>query len=164
MVSKVITPPTDSLYKFIAIAGVVMVIWGSAFSWDKEYEYRLMLADYAADTEKASQQATYLKQKYDLLVKQREAVNRHASGYKDVISAIDQKKAEIYVQLIEARFPITKDKQRIEIMSEAMRVYRITGWLAIIAGLFMLLAGFWMWYHRLQKHVDQNWMNQVDEN
>lgn len=157
-----ISPPTDSLYKFIAIAGVVMVIWGSAFSWGKEYEYRLMLADYAADTERVSQHSSALKQKYDLLVKERAAVDRQASGAKKLLAAIDQKKAEIYVQVIEAGFPITKDKQRIEIMSEAMMVYRITGWVSIIAGIFMVLAGFWMWYHRLQKHVDQNWMNQVD--
>ena len=59
-----ISPPTDSLYKFIAISGVVLFLWGAAFPWNKAYELKLQSIDLAGKIEIASHQAQKLNEKY----------------------------------------------------------------------------------------------------
>ena len=61
------TPPTDSLYKFIAIFGLIILGWGVVFPWQQSYDYKHKTVELKSIIDKSRNNAELLKEKYQLL-------------------------------------------------------------------------------------------------
>ncbi|MCA2997687.1 MAG: hypothetical protein ING75_03700 [Rhodocyclaceae bacterium] len=146
-----ISAPTDSLYKFLAIAGVVMVLWGAAFPWNKAYEARLEGAVLRADIRVVGEKAVQLKGQNDELSRQLEAANDES-----LKQALRAKKRDLYIQLIEAQHPVNIGLEKVKVVDEANQMYMRIGWISVTGGAALTLIGFVAWYFRIQQYVDRD--------
>jgi hypothetical protein len=149
-----ITPPTDSLYKFIAIAGVVMILWGSAFPWNKAYELKLQAVDLDGKIHSVSQKAEQLKLQYAKLNSERKALDPKSEDFEVKKAAIKSEKMSLYIQMLEAQHPTDIDEKKLKVMHEAQVVYDRIGWASLIFGIVFVIFGFAAWYIKIQRHLD----------
>lgn len=149
-----ITPPTDSLYKFVAIAGVIMILWGSAFPWNKAYELKLQAVELDGRIQSVSQKAEQLKLQYDKLTSERKALDPKSEDYEIKKEAIKSKKMDLYIQMLESQNPTDIDIQKLKVMHEAQVVYNRVGWTSLLCGIVFVIFGFAAWYVKIQRHLD----------
>ncbi len=152
-----ITPPTDSLYKFIAIAGLIILGWGVAYPWDKGIEYKLKVADTEAEVKKGKLRVDHLKSLYDSLKSEEAKIKSGPKNHDNdlMLTAIDVKKQKLYIDILESQQPSDDRIAVLNVLQEALTSYRIMGVVSIIAGLLLSVTGFLLWYIRIQKYVDE---------
>jgi ATP-dependent Zn protease len=150
-----ISPPTDSLYKFIAISGIVMLLWGAAFPWNKAHELKLQSVDLAGTIESVSQRSQQLQIKYDKLNSKLKALTSSAKDFVTKKEAIKAQKAMLYIQMLEDQLPANIDEKKLRVMVEAQNEYNNIGWASISVGFIFVFIGFWSWYFKIQRHLDR---------
>ena len=126
--------PTDNLYKFMAIAGIVIAAGGG-------------LASYAA-WQKADQDLFLLQIDVDRL----KAEIQHADERELILPEIHVAQAELSARADRARD-----------VSNRLTGLAITSVLMILAGAGLALNGFRLWYTRLQVHHDELLRRQVGD-
>ncbi len=126
-----VKPPTDSLYKFVAIFGLVLFLWSY----------------YAADK--------FIDDHMDSVASYGEHVDDHDGlKYKVIEDAIngDTDKLDPFIQSL----PIS---ERAPFLKMYLQASKLTPTIANIhigrnAGLLMIILGFFLWYYRVQRHLD----------
>lgn len=149
------TPPTDSLYKFLAIAGIVMVMWGVSYPWNKSYESKLEGAGLKVQIKEVGQRAEYLKSLYAHLSSENDALDINDKDFDAKKEAIRKRKMELYIQLLEAQNPIDKELAKLQVISEEEEKLYIIGWASILFGGVFAILGFSAWYIKIQRHIDR---------
>ena len=150
-----LTPPTDSLYKFCAIAGLVMALWGGAFPWNKGYEAKLEAAQLRAQIKAVGQKAEQLQAQYDELTREQKALTS-SSASETEREEIRAKKRDLFIKLIEATNPVDTGLERLQVVEEAVITYQQIGWASILLGGVFMLGGFMAWYFRIQRYIDRD--------
>jgi hypothetical protein len=150
-----LTPPTDSLYKFLAIAGLVMVMWGAAFPWNKAYETRLEGAQLRAEITAVGERAKQLQGQYYELTKelQRLETSTTDDAKKHTLRV---EKRDLFIKLLDAQHPIDFGLEKIEVIEEANKTYERIGWVSVSLGIILTLAGFFGWYYKIQQYLDRD--------
>lgn len=147
--------PTDSLYKFLAIAGIAMIMWGVAFPWNKSYDYRIQLAGLDYQTKIMSVKMTQLEDQYRALTIEAENIDQNSKDYEIKSQTIRQLKTKIYAQSLELRLPQYKERQKLAVSMQAQELYAELGIICITSGSILGLIGFVAWYTKIQRHIDK---------
>ena len=122
--------PTDNLYKFIAISGLVLVVTSAVIIWSHDKALTSIVQEQARRT--------------SLLAAERKQVI-------DTQALPEQKKTEIAE--IEAQL-----KSGYKVFDIALGAANFYGFLALgldLVGLLAAAIGFWLWYTRVQVHHDR---------
>ncbi len=141
------TPPTDSLYKFLAIFGLVSLLWGFSVPWQKAQELaaaRLALAEEAANYEVQSEESK-LQQ---ALLEQELAQNKLDQAQYQV------KTMEIIGDLTRHSNHLQAKKALLGLNEAALAETNQIKALALWGGGVLVLVGFGAWYFLLQRHLD----------
>lgn len=158
-----IQPPTDNLYKFLAVSGLLLAGFSVYIPIQYLEEYNRAATEYYADTERSTEKIVGLRD---------ESV-RLAQCAIDMMDA-DKKGATIskrhkeYCDRLEKAQPLPDPIVEWRANSEALKVrgqwidilranYRraeVIGNVFFVLGLGVSIGGFWLWYIRLQKYED----------
>lgn len=160
-----INPPTDSLYKFVAISGLVILIWGVSFPWKKSFDLRVDIAEIQSKIEKAQSKAEPLDSQMEALVDERERLSKSMKTKEAEarIVAIDNEKLELYAKLLEIKAPISEKIEVVPVLRDGVTTYSYVGWTAILFGASLSGAGFVLWFFRIQRHIDKKIANDSNE-
>ncbi len=156
------TPPTDSIYKFLAISGLVLIIWGLSFPETKKYELAIdseelyvRIEGYEDLMDKISMRTRELVGQIEKL----EEKQKSGGSLPELDKAKSELQKELYaidIRLAEAKLNHDIDKASNEIMQKAVvKLTKIGNW-SFWAGLFLVLTGFVAWYIKLQRFIDLN--------
>jgi len=147
-----ISPPTDSLYKFIAIFGLVIFVWGITFPLQKSEEFELQRAEILTAVEESNNIGKRIQAKIVSLAEKRKSI----AGDDPERTDIDKQIKELRNQLIDSPLSINID-EKIEVLTvlkKSLVQFKILGWMSICFGLVLIIIGFLLWYYKLQKHID----------
>jgi len=133
------SPPTDNLYKFIAISGTLILIFSFAFPT----HYILKLGEEIADTTAAI--ATV-----KMRIKQLEMIKKGTPDYSKQLEKVNDLQAKLINNNI-------MNEQTIKLLY-FLFFQIITG---IIMGLALMYYGFSRWYLRVQIHLDEELKNKA---
>jgi hypothetical protein len=138
------TPPTDNLYKFIAIAGLVLAGFGIVTPF--------IIARQAIDLS--------VKRKLETEDRMREIIFRITeTAQKDQLATKEERKAQI--ENIGQDIKTIHDQFETDLETEAQRYRDATDTQVnyllgcIVVGLLIAGGGFWLWYKRVQQPLDE---------
>ncbi len=139
--------PTDNLYKFIAIAGLVVFISGIFLMSNSED--KLAEVGFSVDT-----LSSVIEDIQELV---------HESENNVISSAVNnpnqvEEAADAFVDLISERnklaYRIETINSELELELETIKKNTWRGFALALLGLLTSSAGFYFWYHRIQKYLD----------
>jgi len=81
-----IDPPTDSLYKFIALFGLAILAWGFTFSAPLEADYRIKAAELTANTKIAKSEVDRYSMERDAYRDEQRQVSENSRKWGDLES------------------------------------------------------------------------------
>jgi preprotein translocase subunit SecG len=155
-------PPTDNLYKFSAIAGLLFII----LSFYPQY-LNFKLNEQKIENMKNSKiLMTDLKlanEELELLRKKHEETNQSKEGNKptdEELSKYIQKRKELESRNIEIESVQELEKYYNEEINRLNFISHIT----FSVGILVMLIGFYLWYQKVQKPSDLILTNQTKEN
>ena len=148
-----LSPPTDSLYKFVAITGVAMVLWGAAFPWSKAYEAKLESVQVRGDIKAAGAIAAQLQVQIDELTAQLKDGQRVSEFDAEGIRA---RQRDLLLKLLEANRPADVGIEKLKVIDGANATYERLGWASVLVGSIFAVTGFVTWYIRVQRYVDES--------
>jgi len=154
-----LTPPTDSLYKFIAISGLVAIGFSVAYPWNKHIEYELKVAEVQAEIDKSQLKVDQLKDLFDSL---REQESKLPTRDRDQLDMLKEKEKNVVSQMREAQLPVDERRRALRNLNEALRSYYLMGLVSLITGALLATTGFWLWYLRVQRFVDSKMRNDAE--
>ncbi len=125
-------PPTDNLYKFLAIFGLVIVVMSFIFP-------HLLIFDLETQIIKLNGEAAVLE--YD--------IQSYERNSKLKISATDEK------QLRHRVAEVTGKKEIISGLAKQIKDLLGMLWIWIGLGIFLMIIGFQLWYFKVQKYQDR---------
>ena len=163
--------PTDSLYKFLAIFGLIIMVFSLVFPYRIANECGLKAIEISGELKILDLEIGSLKED---IAKFKEAVqgtmqdiikiekNRKLTKIeKDTIRTEALKKKDILAQKREKLLRIAikneelnNNNNKILYLLNQVRQYRIIFNFAAFSGFLMTILGFYFWYHRLQKYQD----------
>jgi hypothetical protein len=141
--TPVLTPPTDNLYKFMAISGLVIAIAGWTLPLLRLSSAEIQVAEAnraIAAAESAEARARWLAMEMSIDSVPDDAAR---STYLDATERLSDLVALAHIQQVEAK----------SLVSE-LRATWILGRISIALGLAVSIAGFVLWYKRVQKYLD----------
>jgi hypothetical protein len=144
--------PTDNLYKFLAIGGLVVFIFSIVYPTGKLLELEFQLADFKAGREKINIERNFLNKEIEILEKKESVGSNEIKVIRDKLLQQELKEADFNAQAekIQVSFKWIQDFQ----------------WLAIIGsllGVILEAIGFTAWYLRVQHPQDQLLEKQLAE-
>lgn len=116
--------PTDSLYKFMALSGVVTMLLVSWFYFTQKIQLELRLVDHGSYAHKLGDEVA--------------ALQGEARAKK----------------LHEAQELIKADHEKHQILVSNLGMLRWMMVIGVSLGAFLAFEGFWLWFHRIQKFQD----------
>jgi hypothetical protein len=143
-----ISPPTDSLYKFIAISGLVFIIWGASYPWTKSQELDLEVSSLISASDEVRIMREELSRQYEL-IKAEEVTPQNSDE-------INSRKHQVYLALLKAKKPIREKSSRLVQLKNSSRQYWFLGVCSIGLGLVLSSIGFYLWYSRVQRYLDRD--------
>lgn len=149
------TPPTDSLYKFLAILGLVLAAWAVSFPWKQAYEYELKVAELKCAELQRNIKVEKINTTLDGLKVERarlEKVNDSEAELK--IAAVDKRKQQLYIDKLEAQQPVDEKVEVLKVLSRAQTTYQHVAYAGTSLGVVLSFVGFICWYFRIQRHID----------
>jgi hypothetical protein len=157
-------PPTDNLYKFMAIAGIVICLTGLGFFVKKaeEYHSRHVKFENLRDFTVAQQEDLKMKLK-DQQRATKVFEEQAKKGNKDIFT-------DKFLKFIMDEFNLPalkaaeKHTELVRQHNEAIReinhtlfwllVYGAISFFTTVGGLWLAFRGFWLWYERVQCYQD----------
>jgi hypothetical protein len=152
-------PPTDSLYKFIAITGLALILWGTTFSWQKSFDFKIKLAELKSEIAYRSAKAESYERQYDILKEKIKNFSQLNNGEEDVDELRIQKR-ELYIKYIEYQQPIDKEVEVLSVINGAQMTFQVIGWVSVALGIFLSIIGFYLWYSKIQCHIDKKCLDE----
>jgi hypothetical protein len=136
--------PTDSLYKFVALAGLALMLFAATYPQAKMLELQVAVADAEALSEKLDANLDNTEKK---LARLEGIQNPHAAAL-EVVSELNLKNR---LDKAEVRRASTIVKAQLK----AMQYYLGLSIISLVVGTLMTIAGFGLWYVRIQKPLDR---------
>ncbi|QJR19698.1 hypothetical protein [Pelagibacterium halotolerans] len=158
--------PTDNLYKFQAIAGLVLVVVSSIFMYLRVSEDALevarisaVISSYETLLERDAEEIRAFREQLESREAENELDSVDLEGLQLRLSQFE----ELERQHRESAARISEDSalSRTRVDNTAMAhgpLFAMT-----IAGLIFMLHGFWLWYSRVQVHQDKLLRLQVEK-
>lgn len=155
-----IQPPTDNLYKFLAILG--LVVFG--FSWyvplqrleEHNREVAKWNAAWGPIIGRAQELDDSARAELDCVIARARGTAARKSTSKDC-SEVESKSAQSKLaarDLARAMEELRSGKEMLDYLGKQFVIYRNLGIVFGTGGLLSCVVGFWLWYVRLQKPLD----------
>jgi hypothetical protein len=135
--------PTDNLYKFLALSGLAIAIFGLVFPAIRISEIRLKLIE-------ANTQTRLLKLEIDQLKEDVDTAKKKSSVSPEEIGNIRKRMIEINVKKVELDGRTEQIKALMEDLNFARGALKVSAPL----GLVISFLGFYFWYSLIQKPND----------
>ena len=157
-----ITPPTDNLYKFMSIFGLVVVFSSAAFWWSASNEYDQFFES-NAEYVNSIFEGGKAYEKFAKKTNEGIAIYNSVAGDQSLLS--EEQKKELDKILIESE-KLSKEADAIINSNPATRIamntrtdkYDMAKYMSfsgIFIGVLVSVFGFYLWHTRLQKYIDQ---------
>lgn len=138
-----INPPTDNLYKFIAISGVVILIMSVGFPFSKATNLSIKEAEITADYIRLLEESKFGDDSGTLFTGNPKKSKEHTDFLNKQTKESNRTLREI------------EQKERIfKIFKQEIRFYTWVGAVGATFGFAVSLWGFFLWYSRVQKYED----------
>ena len=147
----ILKPPTDNLYKFISIFGLLIFLASFIFPQILSREYSLKYAEVEGEIRVLENEREYI----DNLKSDSEEPNQK----KEDDPAIKQREAEFDKGLAEAR----KNHELSKALGVEARRWQWFGYIGMLLGVALMAGGFYLWYSRVQKYEDKLMKYKADE-
>lgn len=145
-----IAPPTDSLYKFIALFGLAILAWGFTFAAPLEADYRVKAAELTALTKASSIEAMRYKEMRDDLKEQQNRVSENSSAWGD----LETQKASLTLKMVKLESDLAVQEAKVLAVSAEIARYALIGPVARWCGAVLAVLGFVLWYVKIQRYLD----------
>lgn len=130
--------PTDNLYKFIALAGLVLIIFSAYIDYTKGMEMSLAVEELKGQLEIDKAESQYIEPQISEAAKQNDA-----PAYRKLIREREKQKA-----VVDAKLATVKFQSKVYFW---LRRVLVT---AYIVGAGVSFFGFLLWYIKVQRHLD----------
>jgi hypothetical protein len=150
-----IDPPTDSLYKFIALFGLAILAWGFTFSAPLEADYRIKAAELTANTKIAKSEVDRYSMERDAYRDEQRQVSENSRKWGD----LESKKNAVNIKIIKLDNELAIQVAKTDAVSAELERYRYLGPLARLCGALLAAIGFILWYVKVQRHLDSKTAN-----
>lgn len=161
-------PPTDNLYKFITIIGILIIIVSSSLWW-KTYEERdsiFLSLDITSTTFDLGETYSEHSDKTSEAISISQSVKGDVSLLTDVqqrylLNLLDKAQAleELSNELVKKTRLSTLKINTIKTKYENVKIISIV---FIIIGFSLMLSGFYLWNTKLQKYIDKEIKNKIN--
>jgi len=138
-----LTPPTDNLYKFLAIAGVTLMIIGIISGVTKFNEFSADSAQYTMDSAALRADVDTMNVRLKIAEKSQKTSASETNEIRNKLEAIERQRANL-----EARFENEKAKVQ-DLHTQKKYVTSL-----VTVGLVAAVIGFVSWYFRVQVYQD----------
>jgi hypothetical protein len=145
-----ISPPTDSLYKFIALSGLAILAWGFTFSAPLEADLRVKEAELVAFTKTGKLEMDTYAAQNERLSKRQERLPERSKEWQD----IDAQLTTLAIKMIKLEGELNVQETKAASISDELKRYQSLGPVARWGGCFMAVLGFFLWYVRIQRYLD----------
>ncbi|MEL4428890.1 hypothetical protein [Shewanella mangrovisoli] len=162
-----LTPPTDNLYKFMAIFGLIIVFSSAAFWWKSSDEFDQFFdanTDYVNNIFKGG----------DAYTKFANETNKGIDIYNSVRgdwSKLTEKQKEDLAIIMKESEKLRDDADQIingnpakrialQSRTERYQLAKVVSFIGIAFGSIVSAMGFFLWHTRLQKYIDDLHRNQ----
>jgi hypothetical protein len=133
--------PTDNLYKFIAIAGLVLSGYSVAFLYQQVWELRLQIAQTELDEDASEIQFELLKKEVDTYIKL-ESIDLNKDDIKHIVARMRD--------LMTQKAKVGSKKIENSVLRARLERYYGLFRYSFFAGIGTSLIGFIAWYFRVQ--------------
>ena len=137
--------PTDNLYKFMAISGIILIVAGFILP-----SYPLI--ELTVETDRLSVEAAGLSAKWDTYIGFLEIEVEKVKSGQDLPPEIN---LEDVLEAVEISAQVSTKVEHMEYYNGIMRDLLKLGCALIFAGILVATWGFRLWYTRLQKYQDE---------
>jgi len=154
------SPPTDNLYKFISISGTLLLIISFTFVTFFELRLNQKIADNTGDIAVTKNKLEYVTH----LIKQIESDIADLGGENSTIEDMQEYIGELSKDSSAHQSSL---REIIDLNQKSMKKNITNQWLAedlkrliflkklgMIAGSFLMVCGFSLWYFQVQRHLD----------
>ncbi len=155
-------PPSDNLYKFTAISGLIIVLLSLFIPWKLGSELRILQIDIELDLkrleidqesiEASSQKTTDAIQNYDELMKNSDTRNKQRLESLN-FQLTDQGGRLKNHELFLAEVKTANEKHQFLLLQ--FKILGLISWMALMVGMLMTGLGFWNWYFKFQIYQDR---------
>jgi len=154
--------PTDNLYKFIAISGLLLIFLSTVLPLWLIHNMELELIETEEERDFISYELEILNNEIKLLEKQEEFLQALSSNTKRDLTKLNNKETKDIGKAEQKTIDIRKELMKSKIKSEKLSylVSEITKLKLVIfignfIGIMFTSYGFSLWYRRLQKYQDE---------
>ena len=142
--------PTDNLYKFQALAGLFLIVFGTVYPSRQISELELRRA--ATGTERS-----VLVIQVNALERDTAAAKKSVQSTESQVSRLAERLVELEIKQAQIIGKAAQEKILTEDVVFAWRTLRI----GLLLGFFLSFTGFLCWYFRVQKPQDKLLQNQL---
>jgi valyl-tRNA synthetase len=182
---NLITPPTDNLYKFIAITGLILILLSIILPFVKEEELSIKMQQDKTSGEVLKAKGKYLHEQNERLQKSNEmlieSINKHIKQIDDLLKLKKISSSEVLLQEVkdgtnELQNSLKKYDESINgiqsqlesvieqkgntelllYLAKQLSTVKLISKIGIVLGLLLTIVGFWLWYTRLQVFQDKS--------
>ena len=136
--------PTDNLYKFVAVAGLILSAYCAFFAYQQVLDIKLQRA--RAETEE-----DIIRLEIEQIERDAEKINRKKDPSSDEIKEISARIRTAQVQKLRVR----GKRNEVDILTTQVWVHFFVLWTGILGGICMSGWGFTQWYYQIQKPNDE---------
>jgi hypothetical protein len=141
--------PTDNLYKFLAISGLIITLFSFYYPFQKLHELQFLMIEIPSEAELLEFQNQYLRGRVNYLEerhKKEEDLSKKQAIYDDSYkSEIELKKILVNIE---------SNKKKLSVLLIEHQIYKGVSIIGVIFGVLLMVFGFRWWYQKIQKPLD----------
>ena len=141
--------PTDNLYKFVAIFGLIIALFSIYYPFQRYHELYLLFIEHESEAKLFEFHRPFLETRTKYL---EERMNAEDNTEKRQLIFDDFYKSQAETNKIWAN-SVTNLK-KIRFLSEVLNIYLVGGILCLLLGITLMFVGFLCWYKNIQKPLD----------
>ncbi|TDT44961.1 hypothetical protein CLV90_2040 [Maribacter spongiicola] len=156
--------PTDNLYKFMAIFGLIIFVFSLYLITSLRSNANDLIIQYNHENSNFNRRYDKVWEEYNQLL-EKYHIERNTDSINVIISAKDStelkeiikslRQAELAIEKVEAdnvQYKLEKEKNKIEYLINSSDSWEMK--ILFLFGLIMMNIGFFLWYHKNQIYID----------
>ncbi len=147
--------PTDNLYKFLAITGLILILISVIYPEMETHEIDRMLKETKTELNILKREEEYLNLERRLLLEDNQAQTNTRSIQKS--EDINRRRLELERKLMEIekkRIQMFGQIDQITLLINRLRLIFRFSTVGLILGIILTIAGFYFWYIKVQRYQD----------
>ncbi|MFZ2937224.1 MAG: hypothetical protein WA066_00775 [Candidatus Omnitrophota bacterium] len=147
--------PTDNLYKFIAIFGLIILGFSIAFPLKVSNELSLKIMEYSGRVKILDQEIELLRDDVNVLEPEVLQKKRFSKNGKEKYHTLHQEQKRRLRNIMFKKQEIDNQREVIEYLNKNFKLYKIIAKMGMFWSTGLMILGFGSWYWRLQIYQDK---------